>query len=215
MTMQASVFGGLLLSGSYHAQSHRSGEMPSSGGLTSSARCLHMMAEPVEGFAMPKRIPLTQGKFAIVDDEDFDWLNQWKWYAARRGKVYYAVRGIRIKGKRHGIQMHRLILEPPLGLEPDHINNDGLDNRRANLRLCTRSQNRANSRKQPNCSSRYKGVSWNKRGRHWTAYITTNYKRRHLGCFDDEEQAAAIYNAAAKAEFKEFAKPNLIGEPIP
>ena len=167
------------------------------------------------GVVMSKRIPLTQGKFAIVDEADFEWLNQWKWYAAKHGKAYYAVRGIRIKGKRHGIQMHRVILEPPPGLESDHINNDGLDNRRTNLRLCTRSQNKANSRKSANCSSRYKGVSWNRRSRKWTAYITTNYRRRHLGCFNDEEQAAAAYNVAARDNFKEFAKPNLIGERAP
>lgn len=212
MWVRRGRFGGLLFLGSCRAQ--LLGEQPSIGGLMSSVASPQAVA-PMGGFAMSRRIPLTQGRFAIVDDADFEWLNEWKWYAARRGRTYYAVRGIRIKGKRHGIQMHRVILQPPPGLEPDHINNDGLDNRRLNLRLCTRSQNKANSRKQPGCSSRYKGVSWNRRSRKWTAYITTNYRRRHLGCFDDEEQAAAAYNMAACDNFKEFAKPNLIGERAP
>ena len=184
------------------------GEQPSIGGQTSSSAHLQMTAQSMEGFAMSKRIPLTQGQFTIVDDADFDWLNQWKWYAARATSTYYAVRKESETDK--SIRMHRLLLNPPPGIESDHINGDGLDNRRSNLRLCTRSQNNANRRKFSLCSSRYKGVSWQKRYRNWRARIWISGKEKQLGLFDDEQKAARAYNRAAIALFGEFARLNIL-----
>ena len=161
---------------------------------------------------MSKRIPLTQGKFAIVDDADFEWLNQRKWQCDSGPYSNYATQRIKADGKgRHGnCLMHRLILKPSPGLECDHINSDGLDNRRCNLRLCTRTQNQWNRRKHMAASSIHKGVYWHKRTRKWVARITVNGERLWLGEFDDETDAAAIYDAAARKHFGDFARPNVI-----
>ena len=159
---------------------------------------------------MPKQIELTQGKVAIVDDEDFEWLNQWKWYAVRRGTIWYAVRTKRLP-KRRIIYMHRIIMEPPVDLQIDHQNMDGLDNRRCNLRICTRSQNLMNSKKcHLDHTSRFKGIYWNKRDKKWHARI--GHKGHHIGYFDDELEAAKAYNKIAFKLFGEFARLNVIGE---
>ncbi|GAJ01158.1 unnamed protein product [marine sediment metagenome] len=159
---------------------------------------------------MTKVIALTQGKVALVDDADFEWLNQWKWYAFKDPRVYYARRNSYENGKVCTIQMHRAILNPPLGSDSDHINGNGLDNRRTNLRVCTHAENCQNRRKPTGCSSRYKGVSWRKRTRKWRAYIWINGRQKQLGCFDEEEEAARAYNKEALEQFREFAQLNVI-----
>jgi len=158
---------GVFAFGSYQTQSHRMGKRPPSEGIRSSPYILAMTASLMGGFTMSKEIPLTQGKVAIVDDADYEWLSQWKWqyhygYARRTA-------GPRLKPKR--IYMHRIVLNPRPGMESDHIIGDGLDNRRCNLRVCTRSQNNMNAKKQVGSSSRYKGVSWYKSRHRWEAYI--------------------------------------------
>lgn len=191
------------------------GNQPSIGGFTSSVTYPQTVA-PMEGFAMSRTIPLTQGKVAIVDEADYEYLNQWRWYAAKGSSTYYARRGIWENDKTRDIRMHCVILNPPPSLEPDHINGDGLDNRRCNLRICTRSQNSMNRRKHPNCSSKYKGVSWYKRDCKWESYIyTDDRQKKHLGYFNDEEEAAAAYNTEARERFGEFAKPNVIDKEEP
>jgi len=165
-----------------------------------------MTAQSTGGFTMPKRIPLTQGRVAIVNNADYEGLSQHKWYATKGGAVWYAKRDERGKT----VLMHQLILNPPVGTESDHINGDGLDNRRSNLRLCTHAQNQMNSRKRTNCSSQYKGVDWDKSHCKWRARIMADGKRHHLGYFDDEIDAARAYNKAAKKGFGEFAKLNAI-----
>ncbi len=92
----------------------------------------------------------------------------------------------------------------------DHANHDQLDNQRANLRRCTNSQNMANRRKQPGCSSRFKGVHWYKRVGKWRANIEVDGRKYALGYFDDEIEAARAYNVAAIEHFKEFALPNSV-----
>lgn len=152
-----------------------------------------------------KAILLTQGKVAIVDDEDFDWLSQWKWCAANFNGYWYAVRG-------HGslMFMHRVILNPPEGYQCDHINGDGLDNRRANLRVCDCSQNAQNQISQTG-TSRFKGVSWHKPRGLWQVHIKANDKSINLGYFTSEVEAAKTYNKAAIKYFGEFAYLNNIG----
>lgn len=149
-----------------------------------------------------KRILLTQGKHAIVDDEDFEWLNQFKWWF---GKPGYAQRTV-WKGSK--IYMHRVVMKVNKGINIDHINGDKLDNRKVNLRLCNQSQNMANAIKKNSAYSKYKGVSWNKNRNRWVAQITVNYKHTNLGSFLNEKEAAKKYNEFAIKEFGKFAKLN-------
>ena len=146
-------------------------------------------------------LPLTKGRFAIVDAEDYPLLNKYKWYASKNGNTYYAVR--MHKDKR--LRMHRYILDAPNNLLVDHINHNGLDNRKANLRLCTTQQNSHNQRPQKAGTSRYKGVSWNKRMKRWRVSINLNKKCIYLGHFKNEIDAARAYDKKAKVLFKDFA----------
>lgn len=157
-----------------------------------------------------KQIPLTQGKYAIIDDEDYEYLSQFKWRVNAYG---YAIReqylGVENgKRKRINIFMHRLIVETPEGKETDHINGERNDNRRCNLRVCTRYENQRNTKKQPNCTSKYKGVSLHKRDKIWQAQIRTDGKVKYLGSFRSEDDARNAYDEAAIYHFGEYAKPN-------
>jgi len=104
---------------------------------------------------MTKTISLSQGKVARVDEEQFEWLNAWKWCAHKGRNTWYAVRRDYSGDKPKMVSMHRLLLGPPPGMETDHRNGDGLDNRRSNLRACTRRQNQMNKRKQTGCMGRF------------------------------------------------------------
>ncbi len=150
-----------------------------------------------------KLIPLTQGKFTIVDAEDYEWLSKYKWHVDKGDSTDYAARSIAGKNFR----MHREILNAPEGLLVDHRNHNGLDNRRENLRLCTASENNMNRRpsKRANKSSRFKGVSWDKRRRRYQAYIQQNGKTVRIGRFKSEIAAAKAYDKKAKELFGEFA----------
>jgi hypothetical protein len=106
--------------------------------------------------------------------------------------------------------MQNVILPPPEGRLVDHENQDGLDNRRANLRIATRSQNNANQRRRKDNTSGYKGVVWHKRERRWQAQIQVEGKCLYLGGFDDPKDAAQAYNVAAFTHFGEFARLNEI-----
>ncbi len=169
-----------------------------------------MRKHPFESGAMSKRIPLTQGKYAIVDDEDYEWLSRHKWYAIRKGNVYYAARMPKGKGRKH-IYMHREILGAPNNKQVDHINHYALDNCKSNLRLCTNQENRFNSKSDKNGSSKYKGVSWYRPLRKWGAQICYNGKRIYLGYFHDEISAAKAYDESATELFGKFARLNNIG----
>jgi len=155
-----------------------------------------------------KEIKLTQNKIALVDNEDFEWLNRWKWHAHLNRRYWYAIRADRLGQKRKTIFMHRLILEyhgfDLKGLDVDHINHDGLDNRLKNLRPATRSQNQQNQRPIRGMSP-YKGVSWNSGHHKWMAQISINSHQIYLGYFDNEKSAAKIYNQAALMLFEKFA----------
>ncbi len=154
------------------------------------------------------KVPLTQGRFARVDPEDYPWLSQFRWCCKNGTRNVYAVRNVTIDGKSTRIYMHRLIMNTPDHLVCDHINHDSLDNRKANMRNCTIQQNNANSRSAEGASSRFKGVSWDKRRQKWVAGIKTGRKQRNLGLFDDEIKAAKAHDIAAKELHGEYAALN-------
>ncbi len=160
-----------------------------------------------------RQIILTRNKIALVDISDYEYLNQYKWQCSLQG---YATRTICInrqpkkRSARKALLMHREIIKCPIGMEIDHINGDKLDNRRCNLRICTRSQNQINNKKYQNCSSKYKGVSWHKTVNKWSSRIQYNSKCINIGVFTSEIDAALAYNAKATELFNDFAKLNII-----
>ena len=153
-----------------------------------------------------KEIKLTQGKVAIVDDEDYDELNKLKWYTNHNyNDKYYAVHSINKTQKK--LKLHRVIMNvtnPKIVV--DHINGDGLDNRKCNLRICSHKENMMNRVKQNDTTSKYKGVWWDKDMKRWRAYIGN----KKLGSFKLEVDAAKAYNEKAKELFGDFAKINII-----
>jgi len=164
---------------------------------------------------MQKTILLTQGKSTIVDSKDFNYLNQFKWYFMGNGRSNYAVRSHCSKNGKHStIFMHRVILERQgiklEGMETDHINRNGLDNRRENLRMVTVSQNQQNSTKKINNKSGYKGIVFRSDVKKWRAQIGIDGKPQSLGYFKDKIQAAIVYNETAKKLFGEYANINNI-----
>ena len=150
-----------------------------------------------------KQIKLTQGQVALVDDADFDWLNQWKWCVLKSPAGFYARR----RDSGQDILMHRVILGLELGdkRQGDHQNHNTLDNRQDNIRICTCQQNQRNRKPRLNLTSGYKGVSWYRRIKKWQAHIQMNGKRKHLGYFTEEKEAALAYNKIAGNIYGEFA----------
>jgi len=148
-------------------------------------------------------IPLTQGKVAIVDDEDLDLVDGYNWVAAYDKGRWYAQAW---RNSASNWRMHRLIMQADSSHEIDHINGDGLDNRRENLRFVSRAENTQNAKKRENTSSQYKGVS--KSGKRWRAYIRVNGKLYSLGSYKTELEAAMSYDYAAKEHYGEYANTN-------
>ncbi|MDE2103807.1 MAG: hypothetical protein KGL39_41600 [Patescibacteria group bacterium] len=162
---------------------------------------------------MVKQVPLSQGKVAVVDDEDYERVLKYKWHVRKSvyssGTVcWYAATNIRSDkfGKRTILLLHRFIAG--VGCSIDHADADGLNNTRKNLRPCNQSQNVANGRKRTNSTSGYKGVSWERRRKHWRAYIVLNNKQKYLGQFATPEEAARAYDAAATELFGIYARLN-------
>ena len=156
-----------------------------------------------QGWCNMSIIFTSKGIAIMVDEDDFDCLSETKWCISHYG---YAV-GMHNKIYTY---MHRLILNAPTNLEVDHINRDRIDNRKANLRLCNKSQQQANSvSSKKTKTSKYKGVRWKKDIKKWGASIKHNYKPIGLGVYVSEEDAARAYDKAAKKIFGEFARTNL------
>lgn len=153
-----------------------------------------------------KEIALTQGLVAIVDDADYERLLSYKWFAwaSDRSDRNYAAT------KRKGVLlMHRVVMQASPGQFVDHINGDGLDNRKSNLRFVTNSQNAQNRRLQSTKNtSGYKGVSFRKRTGRWEASIKLNQKQKWLGSFTSPLAAARSYDEAAKQLFGDYGRLN-------
>src|SRR5690554_1628702 len=158
-----------------------------------------------------KRIELTNGNHALVDEDLYEFLNKWNWIESSFG---YAIRFETIPNsgsKQKRIWMHRVIVDTPEHLITDHINGNKLDNRKENLRIVTHTENGANRKKKYNSKSKYKGVSLcsnPNRKKKWRARITVNGKLKFLGNFYTEDEAAKAYNDAALKHFGEYARLN-------
>ena len=150
-----------------------------------------------------KEIKLTQGKVALVDDEDYERVDQFKWTAIKLGHSYYAVRQFWTGGKHQNILMHRFILGDSTH-EIDHKNNDGLDNRKCNIRYCTRTENLRNRLPFRGGSSAYKGVRKPVNYNKYIASIRVCKKPIHIGVFINEIDAAKAYDNAVKKYFGDF-----------
>ena len=147
-------------------------------------------------------IELTRNHFALVDSEDYDKLKSINWYAASVKRSIYAY------NRKHK-SMHRFLMQPPKDLEVDHINGNGLDNRRCNLRVVTRKLNAANQKKvHYKTSSKHKGVHFHISNKKWMSQIYIDGKSNHLGCFKTENEAALAYNKKAKELYGEHARLN-------
>lgn len=157
-----------------------------------------------------KTIPLTQGKFALVDDEDFEELNKHKWYTRETFNIWYAVRAIwqGVNKNVKSISMHRFIMKTPKNMQTDHIDGNGLNNQRNNLRICNNMENGCNRKINKNNTSGFKGVSYKKSRETYEARIMYQKKSFYLGNYIKAKDAALAYDKAAKKLHKQFAKIN-------
>jgi hypothetical protein len=163
------------------------------------------------GYAF-RRILLSRGKYALVDPDDYGWLSKYNWHVVGDKGSFYAARntGQRQGQKRIVVKMHREVLRVPDGMFVDHINHNGLDNRRANLRPATQAQNARNRRKryESNFHSKYKGLTWYKSQKQWAVRVMVNRESKFIGYFDNELDAARAYDQAAKKYHREYASLN-------
>lgn len=158
---------------------------------------------------MIRKIKLVLGEFTILDNEDYEKLSLFSWFLDKG----YAKR-VAVKGKDKKVSMHREIMNAPKGFDVDHINFNKLDNRKINLRICSREQNNKHREKYKNNTTGYKGIKFRKDliSKPFVARITVDGKEVHLGYFKNKKEAAFAYNLAAIKYFKEFAHLNIIKE---
>ncbi len=153
---------------------------------------------------MAKIINLTQNQIAIIDDEDYESLNQYKWHAQKASNGFYAVRCVYVNRKCIKLGMHRQVLPCLDNQEIDHKNRNTLDNRKSNLRIVTHAQNMKNRNKHKNNKSGIKGVYWDKRGKKWRSEIRVDGKKIHLGMFSDLMEAKTMRNNSEIKYFGEY-----------
>jgi hypothetical protein len=168
----------------------------------------HDLAIYTDAFGDYCKIPLTKSQFAKVDPEDYIWLAQFRWHCKVNKDAIYAVRCVTENGRERRIYLHRLLMNTPEGKVCDHINHDGLDDRKDNLRNCSIGENNANRRRLKKGSSQYIGVSWDKRRKIWTAHAKINGEDKYLGSFEVEADAARAYDATAWSAHGPFANLN-------
>lgn len=149
-------------------------------------------------------VPLTRGFEATIDASDVPLVEGRCWHALPRGRSVYAARSDFIDGRVVMVLMHRLIMAPPAGTDVDHADTDGLNNRRGNMRCCTRQENQRNKRTSTNNSLGVKGTF--PRGRRFGACIEQDGRSIHLGLYDTLPEARAAYRAATKIMFGRFAR---------
>lgn len=156
-----------------------------------------------------RKIQLSQDKVALVDDEDFERLNQVNWVAHKERNTWYAI-GHKKVGLRNykNTKMHRVIMNALDGEQIDHKDCNGLNNQKSNLRFCTNTENLRNARKRKGCISKLKGVSYHKQNNRWRATINMDQKQISLGCYGTQQEAARAYNQAATELFGDFARLN-------
>jgi len=146
-------------------------------------------------------IPLTQGKFAIIDLDDVDKVKNYNWHAQKIRNTYYAVR---IENKKH-VYLHHIVIPKKLHYQTDHEDRNGLNCRKNNLRYCTHRQNILNQAKHvENTSSKFKGVCWSKWHKKWMAKIEVKRQQIYLGFYNSEVEAAKIYDQAVLKHFGDF-----------
>lgn len=162
-----------------------------------------------------KEIELTNGKVALVDDDDYEKLILHKWQLYPYGSCYAVRKGSKRIGEPRTVRMHREIMNAPKGIQVDHINGNGLDNRKSNLRFANTQQNAFNKEKRNiNCTSKYKGVLQRKGSSTWIVRIKFNNRQFHLGSYKSETYAAAVYNVASRIMFGVYCRENQ-GKEIP
>jgi len=147
-----------------------------------------------------KKIKLTKGKVAIVDDIDFELLSRYKWHVSYNKGLWYAKTGKR------GPLMHRLLMSPANGFIVDHVDGNGLNNVRSNLRVCTQAQNSRNRKIHKNSKSRVKGVTWREDRQKWRVRIGLDYRSIGLGHYNSKEEAVEAYKNGCQQYHKEFAR---------
>jgi len=159
-----------------------------------------------------KILKLNQGKEVLIDDEDFDRVNLYRWSVQKRKNGFRAMRKPK-PGEDQNIYLHRYILNVPRGLEIDHINHNQLDNRRSNLRIVSHRQNLQSRRGNLKKSIKFKGVSFNRRYlRPFISQITFENRNVYLGCYQNAIEAAKAYDSKAREFFGEFAYLNFPSE---
>lgn len=154
-----------------------------------------------------KELQLYTGEITLIDDEDYEWLSTYKLFISNKRYNYVSL-SIKTNGKWGRKDIHQLIMKTPKGMYTDHIDGNGLNNQKKNLRIVTNSQNCMNRISQKKTSSIYKGVSWHKKNNKWLSNICINKKRISIGYFDNEKDAAKAYNEKAKELFGKYVKLN-------
>ena len=149
-------------------------------------------------------VPLSKGKVSLISAADVQVVRKFNWSAQKIGKYFYACACVNGRN----IHMHRFLLNPSKNERVDHRNGDTLNNCRNNLRICTASENSGNMKAHADSSSKYKGVTYNKRQNSWMAQLTVNRKRVHCSYHKDPIDAAEAYDRVALKHFGEFARIN-------